>query len=675
MNNTTNPMFAKFDQVLGKTTPTTANGPISTRANEIRALAKTAVNNPPSDPNDPNNFLKIKANPNASFDDSSGIKDVLETPLKSIANFATFPLRAANTAGAAFQAGTDLVKEQGPVNAAVNENQALLDMSTDMAKKGYQVLSSIGNTFLGALQAGIKKTTGVDVGDKEAKKAIDTLSKHLMDNKLADATTVASTIHKWVTENPEQVMLAAQQLNKIAGQDVVSETAKKFGSDTIQAGVDNTIDAAGNVVSAGGRALKGFAEKLYEHAITPNTQEAENLLDYRSKTPFLQRVKNTLTGEAEPPQTRASTALEKGIAGTEGHIGTEARAMKNEIWNEQLGPALKDSKAIMAKDDLFSSAAKRVSDTVEPAKRAAFQDAYDALQDEYKDINNIPAQDVQSIKSTLDKFTPDKLWRGKPVANEYNVLRADMANDARHFIYDALPGDVRGTYADWSNLNDLEDVGVKAISNAGMKGGAGTMVSHFWDAATTPVKTVGGQVLYKVGNAFEFLGDKGIKTFGDFLSGKGFSPPFVGGSEVTSPNTQGPNNGPNQGYSDNNVNHVSNPSTNVLGSQEGKGPNMEAGAIKLPFADETPAGGDSMQVIQNRMATANSPQMNTITPPKAGSIEALGEQVGGWKPGMKKAFDTALLHGDVNAVKQMIPDVPPDYLMKFALNIDHILGK
>lgn len=40
-NQTINPMFAKFDQVLGKTTPTTPNSPVSTRADEIRNLAQT----------------------------------------------------------------------------------------------------------------------------------------------------------------------------------------------------------------------------------------------------------------------------------------------------------------------------------------------------------------------------------------------------------------------------------------------------------------------------------------------------------------------------------------------------------------------------------------------------------------------------------------------------------
>lgn len=42
MNND-NPMFAKFDQALGKTTPTTSAGPVSSRADEIRALATSTT--------------------------------------------------------------------------------------------------------------------------------------------------------------------------------------------------------------------------------------------------------------------------------------------------------------------------------------------------------------------------------------------------------------------------------------------------------------------------------------------------------------------------------------------------------------------------------------------------------------------------------------------------------
>lgn len=42
MNNSTNPMFSKFDQALGVKTPTTS-APVRSRADEIRALAKTST--------------------------------------------------------------------------------------------------------------------------------------------------------------------------------------------------------------------------------------------------------------------------------------------------------------------------------------------------------------------------------------------------------------------------------------------------------------------------------------------------------------------------------------------------------------------------------------------------------------------------------------------------------
>ncbi len=47
-----NPMFAKFDQALGKTTPTVSNAtstPNMSRANEIRSMASNPANNPPTE--------------------------------------------------------------------------------------------------------------------------------------------------------------------------------------------------------------------------------------------------------------------------------------------------------------------------------------------------------------------------------------------------------------------------------------------------------------------------------------------------------------------------------------------------------------------------------------------------------------------------------------------------
>lgn len=291
--------------------------------------------------------------------------------------------------------------------------------------------------------------------------------------------------------------------------------------------VGKATEAVGEGVKEVGNTFKAGARKLYEHAITPNTQEAEDLLRYRAGDKFLTRVKNSITGEAEPPQTRGSTAMEHGIAGTEESVGVGARRASQKIWKETVEPALDNSKAVMSKEELFSPIERRISNTIEPAKRAAFQNAYDALQDEYKGINNIPIKDAQNIKVELDRFTPDKVWRGKPIANEYKVLQNDMANGIRTKIYDALGPEVQDAYVDYGNLKELENVGVKAISSAATKGGSGTLVKGMWDAATVPIKTIAGKALYKVGNAFEFVGEKGIKTFGQYLESKGFDPPLV----------------------------------------------------------------------------------------------------------------------------------------------------
>lgn len=310
---------------------------------------------------------------------------------------------------------------------------------------------------------------------------------------------------------------------------------------------------AGRAIEGTGNALKGAANKLYEHAITPNTPEAEEILKYRANTPFFQRVKNTITGEGpKPPQTRASTAAEQGIYGTEGQVGVKARRISDKLWNDEIQPALNDSKAVMSKDQLFNTAVKRISETVEPAKRQAYMDAFEALQDEYKDMNYIPANNVQKIKSSLDKFTPEKVWRGKPIANEYATLRADMANDARNFIYDTVGDNIKPKYIDWSNLHDLQEVGVKAISNAGLQGGAGKFMTSLWNTASTPIKTIGGQVLYRVGDALEFLAPKGVKTLGDFLSAKGFIAPANLGLQGSDSGANTPQNKP---QNKNNLNH------------------------------------------------------------------------------------------------------------------------
>ena len=79
------------------------------------------------------------------------------------------------------------------------------------------------------------------------------------------------------------------------------------------------------------------------------------------------------------------------------------------------------------------------------------------------------------------------------------------------------------------SLQELEKVGVKAISEAGLKGGFGGFWSTMYDTAMTPVKTVGGKILYHIGDKLQVKAPKTFKgkTFGDYLRNIGYLAPQV----------------------------------------------------------------------------------------------------------------------------------------------------
>lgn len=60
---------------------------------------------------------------------------------------------------------------------------------------------------------------------------------------------------------------------------------------------------------------------------------------------------------------------------------------------------------------------------------------------------------------------------------------------------------------------------------------------------------------------------------------------------------------------------------------------------------------------------------------KPGNIESIIEQSGGWKPGMRVKFDTALYKEDAKTIKALLPEVPKEYAERFADDIKRILNK
>lgn len=293
-------------------------------------------------------------------------------------------------------------------------------------------------------------------------------------------------------------------------------------------------------VSPVGSGVKTFGKSIYESAFTPNVKEAENILAYEASQPSMFSNlfgAGAIKGNpAFKPITTSETALRAGIAGTEKQVGVQAKRVADTLYNKEIAPAVKGIQGIISKEELFAPAEERIANMVDPSKKAAYQNALDSLKEDYANVSDFSFEKAQALKSELAQFTPAKVFRGQDVANETRMIQADMANLIRQKTYEALKDvNIKQKYLDYGNLQELQKVGVKAISEAGTKGGFGGFWSTMYDKAMTPVKTIGGKVLYRIGDKLEVTAPKGFegKSFSDYLSSVGYLAPKASTEKAT----------------------------------------------------------------------------------------------------------------------------------------------
>jgi hypothetical protein len=293
------------------------------------------------------------------------------------------------------------------------------------------------------------------------------------------------------------------------------------------------ISAAGKLGEYAGKGMKWAGDKLNSSAYTPTADEARVVQNYNANIKFLRRELGKLDeGTAEyknvstqlkrlqdnPPITSSDTALREGLMGSEKGIGEQAKVESMDLWKNKVEPALKNSKVRISKDEIFSKLEERVAQETEPSRQAAMQNALDSLKEDYATKSDWNMLEANKLKSGLDDFTPPKLFKGQDVSSTVATLKNEMANTIREKIYSSIDDiDAKSAFRDYANLKELQKVGIKAMTSSTSKGGFGSFWSGLYDHATTPIKTVGGQTLYRVGNFLEFTGHEGIKTLGDYL--------------------------------------------------------------------------------------------------------------------------------------------------------------
>lgn len=278
------------------------------------------------------------------------------------------------------------------------------------------------------------------------------------------------------------------------------------------------IPLAGPALRATGRATAKLGGKAVESVIPVSTREAGILQTYKANNPFFKRVADVLKGTEKAPTTAGKTATTQGLLGTKSGIGVQATRASQKLWDDVISPRLKQSNQAVDLDGFFN----KIQDDIikanpEASRQKALLNALQSFKDDYAGINSVSLEKLQKLKEGWAEFIPEKAYRGENISGAANQVRKLMANESRQTIYSQLGDDVKQAYFDYGNLQGLKKLGQTSMTGQKLKGGTGGLVSEIFSQAITPIGTVGGQAVYKLGKGIEFVGNLGAKNLGEAL--------------------------------------------------------------------------------------------------------------------------------------------------------------
>ena len=261
--------------------------------------------------------------------------------------------------------------------------------------------------------------------------------------------------------------------------------------------IKGTVRAAGSIIKPAttgvGKALITTGEAVYKSAIPLSKAEAAMVQSYKAKNPLLQRI---LSGSEGQPRTAGITAMEKNMAGTENMIGIQAKREAKTLWDKTIQPAVAGIKDPYDVEAAFNRILDKIVAEPELSRQTDLLDALEAMEDAYKGSKSMTYETAQSIKSSLDKYIPEKAFKGKPIGSAFKDIQKMFADDVRTNTYNQLKDiNIRNDYLDYGNLKNLQEWGQIAMTGARKKGGFGSFISSLYENLTIPAKTIGGQIL------------------------------------------------------------------------------------------------------------------------------------------------------------------------------------
>ncbi len=288
----------------------------------------------------------------------------------------------------------------------------------------------------------------------------------------------------------------------------------EIGQALIPSGQSKLLGKSLQTIGKVGKTIGGAA---YEKVIPLSKGEAGLLQKYKADNPVMKRISKFFSDDASRPRLPATTAVEKGLVGTQSMIGVGAKRTADNLWKKKISPAVGSIKEKVNRDELFTEVLEDLDKIADPTTQASRMKAFDAILTDYKNLPEMSYTKAQQIKSELARGLPNKVWRGEDITGDYNNIRKLLAGKIREKTYSKLKDvNIKKDYLDYGNLLSLQELGKTAMTGQKLKGGFGSFWSEAASRAVTPIATIGGQVLYKVGD-ITFQSGKGLKYFGDYL--------------------------------------------------------------------------------------------------------------------------------------------------------------
>lgn len=251
--------------------------------------------------------------------------------------------------------------------------------------------------------------------------------------------------------------------------------------------------------------------KAVVSASYPPVEQAGRVIAYKAKTPLLERLSQASKGIEKAPVTPADVLIKYDLSNiSRSWIGIKAKRITDKLWKNQVEPVLWGIKDRVKTSDIFNWVNKEIAKIKDISNRKTLEEAMASLADDYKHTSSFSIKTLDKIKSEMAHKLPASTWKGKDITWAMNNVRKMFSDKARVIVRSKLPENVIAIYDDYWALQDLITVGTKAL-----KSWLNTnLIGATWEAfrmATTPITTIGGSTISKVGTGIRKLGTKLLK--------------------------------------------------------------------------------------------------------------------------------------------------------------------